>query len=142
TFGTLQLTPYRNGRVQPLRFDAGESLARASVWLETPATGRREPCRRTRDGFRCPGGPALNVFEGWHELDFSPMRCLWMPPPGGDRRLVLAFSGLPESGTLHLQGGLVGEDAVQRGRGLTPVHFGVQRADGTEFLSHTLPPGT
>jgi hypothetical protein len=142
TFGQLQLSLYRNHRARPLLFDAGAALETASVRLETPKTGQRVPCRRTRDGFRCPGRPPLTVFEGWHELDFAPMRCIWMPPPGGDQRLVLAFRGLPPAGTLHLQGGLVGEHAVQRGRGLTPVHFGVRRPDGTSLIAHTLPPGT
>lgn len=141
-FGHLELTLYRNDRAEPLRFDAGAALAEARVWIETPGTGRRVPCPRMRAGFRCPASPSLTVSQGWHELDFAPVRCIWMPPPGGAGRLVLDFHSLPPAGTLHLQGGLVGEHAVQRGRGLTPVHFGVQRSDGTPLLTHTLPPGT
>jgi len=141
-FGQLELTLYRNQRARPLRFDAGPALPHARVWIDDPGTGQRVPCRRTREGFRCPGSPTFSVFEGWHELDFAPTRCIWLPPPGGARRLVLEFSGLPPEGTLHLQGGLVGEHAAQRGRELTPVHFGVERVDGTPLLEHTLPPGT
>src|SRR5690606_27102126 len=102
---------------------------------------RRVACRRGGAAIHCPGRPAITVREGWYELDFAPMRCVWMPPPGGPRRLVIELDGLPTEGTLHLQGGLVGEEAVQKGQGLTPLHFGVTTPGGEDLFAHTLAPG-
>jgi hypothetical protein len=86
------------------------------------------------------------VSAEWREIDFAPMRCLWMHPPGGSQRLVAEFSldgAQGEAGLLRLEGGVAGEEAVQAGSGLTAVAFGVEdgAADGA-LLEQRLEPGT
>jgi hypothetical protein len=144
TFGPLELTPYRNGRHRPASFRATEAVASAQVYLEDPGTGVRRPCPWNGREHRCPGPPHLYVAAEWREIDFAPVRCLWMHPPGGPQRLVAEFRVEPgPASTLRLEGGVVGEEAVQTGGNLTPVAFGVESLpDRTPLFEQQLAPGT
>lgn len=142
-FGPLELTLYRNGRHRPASFRATEAVASAQVYLEDPRTGARRPCPWNGRQHRCPGPAHLYVAAEWREIDFAPMRCLWMHPPGGPERLVAEFRLAPDRASLlRLEGGVVGEEAVQVGDRLTPVAFGVESSDGTQLLEQRLAPGT
>lgn len=129
-FGPLELTLYRNGRARPVRFSGTEALARATVFLEDPS-GERTPCRFDGQAHRCPGGP--NVAAEWHEVQFEPRRCLWMPPPRG-RRVVVELPAVPPADTLVLEAGFVWDRGFHHGPQLTPAVVRVESAANTPAL--------
>lgn len=142
-FGPLVLQAFRNGRHAPARFDAVEAVARARVSVEGP-DGARTPCTWDGTAHRCPGGtpahgPGLRVAAEWHELLYQPRRCLWLQPPGGARRLVAEFDGVPGGTRLVLEGGITWEHAHPREPGLAVTHFGAD-AEGAQ-LALAVPPG-
>jgi hypothetical protein len=141
-FGTLELTAYRNGRHRPAPFRATEQVAGARVFLEDPRSGATTPCPWDGRAHRCPGGAHLSVGALWREVDFAPVRCLSMHPPGGPARLVAEFPSVPAAALLRLEGGISGEQAAQRGPRLRPAQLGVDDArSGEALLRLSLPPG-
>ena len=142
TFGTLTLTPYANGRHRPRSFDAVQALGGARVYLESP-DGAREPCRFDGRAHRCPGPAHLRVAAEWHEVAYRPLHCLWMHPPGGDRRLVAELDVPPPGApaALRLRAGLIWEHA----RAVDPQRISTTRvtaeAEGLAPLLLELPPG-
>jgi len=137
-FGPLELRAYRNLRHRPVAFDAAASLARAQAWIETPGAAKRA-CRRVRDDLECPGLGRLR--SGLHEVDFAPIRCLPLPPPGGASRLVVEFRDVPRAGQLLFEGGVIGEEAWKKGPELTPLGLGVESPDRV-LLERSLPAGS
>ncbi len=142
-FGTLELTAYRNGRHRHEAFRATRAVASAQVYLEDLRSGERTSCPWDGKAHRCPGPSHLYVAPEWREVDFAPLRCLWMHAPGGPVRLVAEFPDVPSSALLRLEAGIVGEHAVQKGPRVTPAHLGVDdAATGEALLQLTLAPGT
>ena len=138
-FGTLRLSLYRNGRHRPVRFAADEALARATAYVEE-ADGARTPCAFDGRVHRCGGD--VRVAAEWHELLFQPHRCLYFAPPGGNRRLVAEFPGVPQGALLQLQGGLIWDRGSFRGAQYSVTRFGVEDAGtGRSLLRIDLPPG-
>lgn len=112
TFGNLSLQLFENGRARPLRFSALGALSAARAYLERP-NGDRTPCAWNGRAHRCPNG--AEVSAQWHEIDFAPHRCLRLPPPGGDARLVLEFVGVPATEELALLAGYTWERGYYHG---------------------------
>jgi hypothetical protein len=140
-FGNLSLSLYQNGFYQPRPFSAVSAHAAAKVYLESP-TGNRTPCPFDGTAHRCPAPDRVYVAPEWHELFYRPERCLWMPPPGGRRRLVAEFSQVPTGSALTLAGGIVGEEAFHRDPGLTPVQINVEEiGSGRTLLQLSISPG-
>jgi hypothetical protein len=139
-FGPLTLTAYANGRHRARRFEATAALASARVYLED-AGGGRLPCPFDGRAHRCPGAAHLRVAAEWHEVAYQPRQCLWMHPPGGARRLVAEFDGVPAGTQLRLGAGLIWEHA----RAVDPRRISTTRVtaavDGEPLLALELPPG-
>jgi len=103
-FGKIWVQPYLNGRHAPLLFSLAEAIPTARVHLES-RSGERVDCPWDGRAHVCPGGPS--VADEWHEIRFEPRRCVWMPPPSGQRRLVVELPAVPPADRLSLEGGLV-----------------------------------
>ncbi len=139
-FGNLQLELYRNEQYRPTIFSAVSASASARVYIDSPAGGRVE-CPFDGSAHRCPGPERLHVAPEWHESFFQPRFCLWMPPPGGARRLVAEFPNLPNGDRWVLEAGIVWESAPRTDPGLTTTHVGVEdTATGRELLALAIPP--
>jgi hypothetical protein len=137
--GHLRLTLYRNGRHRPLLFSATDAVASAQVYVEGPG-GAREPCAFDGTAHRCPGN--LHVAVEWHEILFQPRHCLWLAPPGGNRRLVVEFPQVPAGALWALEGGIIWEHAFSRAPQYTAAHFGMEdAATGRPLTEIVLPPG-
>jgi hypothetical protein len=141
-FGPLRLSLYENARHRPARLTASDAVARglAEVFLEQP-DGRRTPCPRTGDRYRCPGPPHLYVRTEWHEVFYEPRRCVYAHPPGGEMRLVISLPGTAAAGEALLEAGILWEHAVKRHR-ITPTYVRLEAAEAAGALSDlALPPG-
>ncbi|NTX00755.1 hypothetical protein [Myxococcus sp. CA040A] len=139
--GPLSLTLYENGRHRPRRFDAADAVARARVYLESD-DGSREKCPFDGTAHRCPGPGNVYVAREWHEILYEPRRCLWMPAPGGAKRLVAELDGVPGDVGLRLEGGIIFEYAFPRDARLTTAMLGVDdAASGARLLEVAIPPG-
>lgn len=137
-FGRLELRPYQNGRHRPVAFALSEVLQSAEVYVEG-ADGSRTPCRAVPGGFRCPNNQRVAVE--WHELKAEPRRCVWAPPPGRDRRLVIALPSLPAAAGWSLEAGYTWDRGFHHGPTLTPTTLRVETADGRAPIDLTLPVG-
>lgn len=138
-FGSLSLQLFGNGRYRPLKFTLSERSDQTSVWIED-AAGRRTPCPPDgRNGFRC-GGPA-RVAAGWHEITSEPRRCLFLQPPGGDRKLVVTFPPLPEAPHWSLEAGYLWDRGFHHGPALTPTTIRLRGPQGPPKLDLALPVG-
>lgn len=138
-FGHLRLALYRNGRHRPQLFSAADAIAQARVYVED-AGGARQPCAFDGQVHRCPGD--LHVAAEWHEIHFQPRRCLWLAPPGGNRRLVVEFPQVPVGARLALEGGMVWDRGYFTGPQLSVTRVGVEEAStGRALAQFELPPG-
>ncbi|AGC47486.1 hypothetical protein MYSTI_06213 [Myxococcus stipitatus DSM 14675] len=139
--GTLTLSLYENGRHRPRRFNAADRVAQARVYLES-LDGTRAPCPFDGTAHRCPGPGNVYVATEWHEVFYEPRHCLWMPAPGGARRLVAEFDGVPGGVGLRLEGGIIFEYAFPRDAQLTTAFLGVEdAASGAPLVEVAIPPG-
>ena len=139
-FGNLQLSLYQNALFRPQFFDAANSYAAASVYLQLP-DGSRRPCPFEGTTHRCPGPPELHVAAEWHELRYRPARCLWMHPPGGATRLVAEFSDFPFRSWVRLEGGMTWDRGAFQRDSITPVYAGLEDQQGKELFRLEFPPG-
>lgn len=114
-FGNLSLKLFQNGRHRPVVFDAGERLAQAQVYLETP-DGNRQPCAWNGAGHRCPNGKV--VAREWHEVHFAPYSCVKLEAPGGTARVVVEFTASAADSSA-LRAGYIWEYGAYRD-GITP----------------------
>ncbi len=139
--GPLEVTLYENGRYRPRRFVASDVWARARVYVESPDGARRD-CPFDGRVHRCPGPPHLYLAREWHEIQFAPYQCLWMPPPGGRERLVAEFDDVPVDTEWRLEAGIASEFSTHHGPRLSVTHLGVEDAASREsLLTLHLPPG-
>lgn len=137
-FGTLTLQAFKNGRHRPVAFALSDALSGAEVYVEG-ADGARTPCRALPGGFRCPNN--LRVAVEWHELKAEPRRCVWAPPPGGNRRLVISLPPLPAAQGWSLEAGYTWDRGFHHGPNLTPTSVRVETPDGRAPIDLTLPVG-
>src|SRR5262249_19739196 len=119
-------------------FSAADEIANAHVYLDS-ANGQRTDCPFDGHAHRCPFGN-LYVAAEWHEIHFSPQRCLWMHPPRGATRLVAEFSTVAGWNQLVLRGGLVWDrEYLRQG---SSAHVRVETGEGRTLIDLNIPPAT
>ena len=83
---------------------------------------------------------APGIRAEWHEVKFSPQRCLRLNPPGGDVQASLDFVGVPQAAALRLEAGYTWDRGAFRSSNLSTAHVGVD-FDGQNAVTIDLPPG-
>lgn len=136
--GALELSLFKNDGYRPKTFSAVENVSHARVYVDL-GNSQQVPCPFDGQVHRCPMG---NTYVGaeWHEIHFSPQRCLWMRPPGGAARLVAEFSGVASSKQFVVRGGLTWDREYFR-RAMTSANIQVQAGDGQTIVNLTIDPG-
>lgn len=139
TFGHLHLSLYQNGRYRPSLFAGIDSIAKAHVYVEQP-NGSRVACPWDGTAHRCPLRD-LHVGAEWHAIDFVPLHCLWLHPPGGDAQLVVEFPDTPHGETLELRGGMIWDRGYFHGDDYSSTGLVALGGNGQRLASMEFPTG-
>ena len=115
------------------RVEEGPARSFGNLELQPYRNGRHRPV--VFSATRSPG-----VAPEWHEVKFSPQRCVRLNPPGGPARASVEFANVPASTALRLEAGYTWDRGAFHSPGLSTTHVGVD-VGGQTALTLDLAPG-
>jgi hypothetical protein len=138
-FGPIEVRLYSNGRYAPTSFSVDRALDSARVFLEG-ADGTTADCQRFgASGFQCREGGI--VAAEWHEVNFEPIRCLFVRPPRRGLRMVLMLPPEQVADIGLVRGGLVWDRPYYKNPEYTAVKVTLTRSDSDVVSTMTIEPG-